>query len=949
MLAVKSLLSLVITSSVAIFASCMRVSSFESPAEMSQKTLGPNTVLDQWQIFLNNNWDVLGPFPIHAREQHFILPGFPLNLTSPYQHEETRTWPSSLAENAEVTWKKVPALGGNLAVSFPDVRWSKIRATEGWAGLQHHAILHTSLTVMPPRVGRPDIQAPRVHVQLTHSSFFTILPRESPGYHPEWHPGNIYDMHRAPANTVALPGKVNLDKATTFDFFIRLFNDPRDTGQETPTLRINVAVIAEEKQKIVVREQAHDVVCDFVDGFAFGDALGIGIRSVEGWWTVNDIELPEQIPSNITLSILDRQVIAPSQTRVVPILIKQTGKYDGRTLSFNITLSENPKQNDASEPASVSIPVTLSLRQLRLWNRLAFESIRATFFFASSHPTYFLAKPPKATRSDASPIPILALHGAGVDIITQPFWANAIPRQEYSWVVIPFGRTEWGLDWHGPSASEAWATLTALSSILSNNEYWRSWHFASESRAVIIGHSNGGQGAWYLASRFPDRTYAVVAAAGFLNAAAYVPLTLSRGARFTDPALRSVLESSFTPDDNALFLGNLADTVPVLAVHGGNDTNVPTWHSREYVSITKSLGHGLNVTFHEDEGQPHWYPNVFESEQVRSFLQGALDSKIQEQHRSSEPVEFTLTVADPVRSGSKNGWRIEELVVPGRLARLHVKTRDGITVVRTVNVRSFSLAHSVHTDHGTMVIDRTRLARSVQERRFSLAAAETWIEREAAPSSRPMPPGRVQNIFDTTAPLTIIISSDARVYPKMLSAALRIAQALDVYLKLDSEIILDTDAVQVVESTNRKGLAGHCLRGNLVILGGAENALSRKLLTNPATGLQTEFGLSEDGTWVFRGETLDKGYDDLGILFTHPHPTNPAVSAVFLSGTSLLTDPGSQGFERVLGLLVPRTGIAVPDWIIVRKDIDQLGTGGVIGAGVWDSTWRWNEAMSYTH
>lgn len=85
---------------------------------------------------------------------------------------------------------------------------------------------------------------------------------------------------------------------------------------------------------------------------------------------------------------------------------------------------------------------------------------------------------------------------------------------------------------------------------------------------MILGHSNGGQGAWYLASRFPDRVHAVVAAAGFLSAAAYVPLTLSHGARFVDPSLRSVLESSYIPDDNTLFLGNLADNIPVLAIHG---------------------------------------------------------------------------------------------------------------------------------------------------------------------------------------------------------------------------------------------------------------------------------------------------------------------------------------------------------------------------------------------
>lgn len=125
-----------------------------------------------------------------------------------------------------------------------------------------------------------------------------------------------------------------------------------------------------------------------------------------------------------------------------------------------------------------------------------------------------------------------------------------------------------GLDWHGPSASEAWETLQALSEILHRQLQWKNWSYDPSSRALVIGHSNGGQGAWYLASRFPDRTVAVLPAAGYLSPAAYVPLTQSRGARFTDPALRSVLESAFMPDDNALFLRNLAGNVPVLAVHG---------------------------------------------------------------------------------------------------------------------------------------------------------------------------------------------------------------------------------------------------------------------------------------------------------------------------------------------------------------------------------------------
>jgi hypothetical protein len=40
-----------------------------------------------------------------------------------------------------------------------------------------------------------------------------------------------------------------------------------------------------------VREPAQDVTCDFIGGYAFGDAIGIGLRSVSGWWTVKDVTL----------------------------------------------------------------------------------------------------------------------------------------------------------------------------------------------------------------------------------------------------------------------------------------------------------------------------------------------------------------------------------------------------------------------------------------------------------------------------------------------------------------------------------------------------------------------------------------------------------------------------------------------------------------------------------
>ena len=59
----------------------------------------------------------------------------------------------------------------------------------------------------------------------------------------------------------------------------------------------------------------------------------------------------------------------------------------------------------------------------------------------------------------------------------------------------------------------------------------------------------------------------MVPAAGYIKPQAYVALIQSHSAHYIDPALRAVLESAYTPDDNDLFLSNIAH-LPILAVHG---------------------------------------------------------------------------------------------------------------------------------------------------------------------------------------------------------------------------------------------------------------------------------------------------------------------------------------------------------------------------------------------
>jgi len=64
-----------------------------------------------------------------------------------------------------------------------------------------------------------------------------------------------------------------------------------------------------------------------------------------------------------------------------------------------------------------------------------------------------------------------------------------------------------------------------------------------------------------------------------------------------------------------------------------------------------------------------------------------------------------------------------------------------------------------------------------------------------------------------------------------------------------------------------------------------------------------------------------------GITFLHKLPTSAASLAVFVSAKS------PDGFDRIMRLFVLRTGVPVPEWVVVGPDADTKGGGGILGAG----------------
>jgi hypothetical protein len=200
-----------------------------------------------------------------------------------------------------------------------------------------------------------------------------------------------------------------------------LFGDPRVySASDTPVLSINLSVQVEPVIQKVVWDSTQDVTCDFVDGFAFGDALGFGLRSVNGWWTVKDVHLSNDhidvcrspnywifiifIISNsiqgASVHLLHETRIAPTQTRTVPIRLVQSKPLAANELLINVTLT--------SETSS-TIMVSLPIRHLSGWTSTSFKPIKASYFFAESMPTSFVVLPPIEQNDEKPCPPILAL------------------------------------------------------------------------------------------------------------------------------------------------------------------------------------------------------------------------------------------------------------------------------------------------------------------------------------------------------------------------------------------------------------------------------------------------------------------------------------------------------------------------------------------------------------
>nr|XP_018263092.1 uncharacterized protein I303_04583 [Kwoniella dejecticola CBS 10117]OBR85250.1 hypothetical protein I303_04583 [Kwoniella dejecticola CBS 10117] len=887
-------------------------------------------------------------------------------------YDDSETWPSEICDGGRVGWRRFEVgEDGWLEVSYPEIRWDQLRSDHGWASLQYQSILRTTINI--PAV--PNQPRTSVRIDVTQGVEYAFVPYPVPTDLTEpisWYNADIYAFSDTPtglrgttnktsnfARSLSLtPGKyVILLKAL---YEIRMFGDP---GSSPPTIRIKVAAEVDEVGDFQILEGLEEVP-DVVDGWFMGDWISVGFRVPSEAQDIEiiGVELPASFGQSINLTLPGSAKILKGQIRPIALRVGQTKALPGYVQSLAIKLTIKIHGSGKGEekqaiwhptfnhirtddkdriapfkitfaspsitsgvPAAVSHAMILPPPQ---WPTNKTSSSASPVALASD-PGIIHPQPPstpsastqQAAHSANAAVPLspvlLVLHGAGVDI-TLPEYIAAVPSIPEYWAVLPTGRNEWGEDWHGGSMLDVWAARDAFSLIIRRIGMVVSDQTIMMSR--MMGHSNGGQGAWHLAARYPDRVRGVVAASGWLTIQDYVPYTEINSRHYADPSLMGILSSSLSSYNNDLYLSNLAN-IPILVVHGSEDDNVPPRHSRSYVNIISSWAgqqDGGPARLLEVPKKGHWWDDVLRSDQVIEFIKDLPHKKSWDEQRK---VGFTLTTANPQESGGRAGVRIVELDIPGRIGRLDVNARQWKDSdpakpldLRGTNVKRIELV--------------SQQSGKLQTFRKS-SSGIGWIQEDVpimGPLTLPRAYGPIIRILSTAGPMTIICPDS----PRLRDIAKKIAHDLYLYHRLDSDIIGDREGLMRVA----KDELG---QGNLVILGRPdENLYTNWMIRQGKLPLR----FPTKGVMLVNDKVVyDRGA--VGLITLHPHTTSSRSLAMLIAGNDDL------GLELAARLSPIRTGVPIPDWAIVGPQARWKGAGGFIGAGFWDGHWGWNEAMSW--
>jgi fermentation-respiration switch protein FrsA (DUF1100 family) len=474
-------------------------------------------------------------------------------------------------------------------------------------------------------------------------------------------------------------------------------------------------------------------------------------------------------------------------------------------------------------------------------------------------------------------------------------------------------------------------------------------------RMYLSGHSMGGYGAWFQATRRPDRWASISPQAGYADYFLYHPAMRAGRGHALGEFQKRLLEH-WSPLG---FAENLLH-VPAYIVHGAKDDNVDVKHSRKMAARLRELRY-THVYDENPEGGHWWGPRgadygveVVDKPPIWTFLR-------KHSRRALAP-RRVVYLTDTLRYRRAYWVAIDELDTANQLARIEAELTAPNTIsVALVNITQFTL----RLDNGLVRMDepvsvqingrlafRGRLPGSAQlTLRREPGKADVQLFNPADMSvTRPQavgeiieatageldvggqvarffarPPGPlkkserlygpVSDAFNTPFLFVIGTAGGERDAGALRRAAHRAAEALArdwmarangiVRLKRDSEVTT------------------HDIASNNLILFG--NARINSLIAQINDDLPIRF--TADGFTT--GGQIKRG-DDLGLVLAVPNPLNLQRYAVIVGGHT------PQSFEAAARLRFAE----LPDYVIFDRSVFAGEEPAFVAAGFFDKFWR---------
>ena len=797
-----------------------------------------------------------------------------------------------MTRNATLRWKReslhtlssTKGSSVDLDISFDDVDWEFAQKIYGWSAFQYQAWLKGGIV-------NHDATSRRIILHIDNILEIWVNDIHIFG-------GDFYGFDKAPV-VMDLHSGVN-------EVSIRLVREIRSQGGSTPpTIQASVGaeVVSNHLQlvadSIVLPDAVNDRLCS-----RYGSV--VARNQADGWVTVHQLEAISN--REIVGAMYQEITLAPGQSRPLKMTFDVAAKVN-RSLNLGLKYSA-----DGTEHKN-SLTVPLEHTSERSMQKI-------TFLHPSGAVSYAMLRPPSsAAISTQEEVPVLlVLHGAGVEA--------SGPESRHSfddapdlpaWVLIPTGMTPWSSDdWHTWGFADAQAAVASIPEWINSNS-WKG-PGVKINKILVAGHSNGGQGTWYVASHQPDTMLGAVAASGYSSIENYVPYVMWNEADTLQSAILSASKNSFRHE---VLIEDLAG-IPIFQQHGSADDNVPAYHSRLMNSLLAQSGQLAEYSELPNGG--HWFEGAMTTQPMVNFYMQHLNLS---HHHIAVPDTFTFVVPNSHDMGSKYGLVVDQLATPDRLGKILVtvgvhKSRVSWHV-RTQNIHRFHLdpsirmsnpPHHIFIDelpHSFDVVEKTSSFVKSRGGVWSLEVAIHWKHLDERYGHQR---GPLDSILRSAGPFEVVYDSNAT-----FSTAIQTSRNFLQYYGADTIIVPFSEYENALER-----------KGNVIVICLGSSVPSARLPRYPIHLVKEHITITTRGH-----ETIALPIKEgMGGVWLRPLPDERLELVVW--------GCDEVGLRQAARLIPTLTGAGVPDFVILGNEARWKGHGGAVAMGFLDHNWKTSPA-----